>query len=56
MVVRLRKPRDKNDNRKVIQNPDIDLRIYAVEEDGDVRWTKHSGDHVEIRNMRKSTK
>ena len=36
--------------------PDTDLRIYAVEEDGDVRWTKLSGDHAEIRNMRKSTK
>ena len=35
---------------------DTDLRIYAVEEDGDVRWTKLSGDHAEIRNMRKSTK
>jgi hypothetical protein len=36
--------------------PDTDLRIYVVEEDGDVRWTKLSGDHAEIRNMRKSTK
>jgi hypothetical protein len=36
--------------------PNTDLRIYAVEEDGDVRWTKLSGDHAEIRNMRKSTK
>jgi hypothetical protein len=36
--------------------PDTDLTIYAVEEDGDVRWTKLSGDHAEIRNMRKSTK
>ena len=35
--------------------PNTDLRIYAVEEDGDVRWTKPSGDHTEIRNMRKST-
>ena len=35
---------------------DTDLRIYAVEEDGDVSWTKLSGDHAEIRNMRKSTK
>ena len=36
--------------------PNTDLRIYAVEEDGDVRWTKLSEDHAEIRNMRKSTK
>jgi hypothetical protein len=34
--------------------PNTELRIYAVEE-GDVRWTKPSGDHTEIRNMRKST-
>jgi hypothetical protein len=36
--------------------PNTDLRIYAVDEDGDVRWTKLSEDHAEIRNMRKSTK
>ena len=36
--------------------PNTDLRIYAVEEDGDVRQTKLSEDHAEIRNMRKSTK
>ena len=36
--------------------PNTDLRIYAVEEDGDVRWTKLSEDHAEFRNMRKSTK
>ena len=35
--------------------PNTELRIYAVEE-GDVRWTKLSEDHAEIRNMRKSTK
>jgi hypothetical protein len=41
---------------RLFRIPNTDLRIYAVEEDGDVRWTKLSEDHAEIRNMRKSTK
>jgi hypothetical protein len=41
---------------RLYRTPDTDLRIYAVEEDGDVRWSKLSGDSAEIRNMRKSTK
>ena len=56
MVARLRKARGKEmTTGRLYRIPNTELRIYAVEEDGDVRWTKPSGDHTEIRNMRKST-
>jgi hypothetical protein len=41
---------------KLYRVPNKDLRIYAVEEDGDVMWTKFSEDHAEIANLKRSTK
>ena len=56
MVVKFRKARGKKWRQEGYTESLILILIYAVEEDGDVTWTKLSGDHAEIRNMRKSTK
>lgn len=41
---------------KLYRVPNKDLRIYAVEEDGDVMWTKFSEDNADIASLKRSTK
>ena len=41
---------------KLYRRPNTDLRIYAVEEHGDIRWTKFTEDHATIANLKRSTK
>jgi aminoglycoside N3'-acetyltransferase len=36
--------------------PNTDRRIYAIEEHGDIRWTKFAEDHANIVNLKRSTK
>jgi hypothetical protein len=41
---------------KLYRVPDSDNRLYAVEEDGNINWTKFSEDHAVIANLKRSTK
>jgi hypothetical protein len=41
---------------KLFRKPGTDLRIYAVEEHGDIRWMKFTEDHADITNLKRSTK
>jgi hypothetical protein len=41
---------------KLNRRPNTDLRIYAYEEHGDIRWTKFAEDHANIANLKRSTK
>jgi hypothetical protein len=41
---------------KLYRVPDSDKRIYAVEEDENINWTKFSEDYAVIANLKRSTK
>jgi hypothetical protein len=41
---------------KLYRKPNTDLRIYALEEHGDIRWTRLAEDHANIANLKRSTK
>jgi hypothetical protein len=32
------------------------LRIYAIEQDGDIHWKKFTEEHADIANLKRSTK
>ena len=41
---------------KLYRIPGTDSRIYAVEQGGEVKWTRFNEDYAEIKNMRNDTK
>ena len=41
---------------KLYRRPNTNLRIYAVEQDGDILWTKFTEEHASIANLKRSTK